>query len=55
MNIKTEKKLYMAPEMTIQEMSNSFSLLAGSTEGAPDVEEYGDELGFAIKDSDRKA
>lgn len=57
MNIKIEKKLYTAPKMSVLEMRETVSLLAdsGSTQDAPDVEEYDGELGFVVKDMDRKA
>lgn len=58
MNIKIEKKLYTAPKMSVLEMCEKVSLLAdsGSMDGAPEgLEEYDGELGFVVKDMDRKA
>lgn len=56
MNIKIEKKLYTAPKMSVLEMRETVSLLSGSPDGAPEgLEEYDGELGFVVKDMDRKA
>lgn len=41
-----EKKEYTAPKMTVVDMELESSLLAGSTDGAPDVEEYEGEFGL---------
>lgn len=55
MNIKIEKKLYTAPKMSVLEMCGKVSLLSGSLDEAPEVEDYDGELGFVVKDMDRKA
>ena len=55
MNIKIEKKLYTAPEMSVFDMRSHLSLLSGSLDEAPEVEDYDGELGFVVKDMDRKA
>lgn len=41
-----EKKEYTAPKMTVVQLDIQNNLLAGSTDGAPDVEEYEGEFGF---------
>lgn len=49
MNLKFEKKEYVAPKLSILDMRGEFSLLAGSGDG-PDADEYDDELGFNLNE-----
>jgi hypothetical protein len=47
MNIKFEKKEYLAPKMSFIDMRGDLFLLSGSGEG-PDADEWDDEFGFKL-------
>jgi len=49
MNLKFEKKEYVAPKLTFIDMRGESCLLAGSGEG-PDADEYDDEFGFNLNE-----
>lgn len=46
MNLKFEKKEYIAPKLTFIDMRGDMYLLAGS----PEADEYDDELGFNLNE-----
>lgn len=52
MNLKFEKKEYVAPKLTFIDMRGDMYLLAGSPNDGPDfdVEESGDEFGFNLNE-----
>ena len=59
MNIKFEKKEYLAPKMSFIDMRGDLFLLSGSGEG-PDADEWDDEFGLfrtasrpSVRDSPR--
>ena len=49
MNLKFEKKEYVAPKLSFIDMRGEMYLLAGSGEG-PDADAYDDELGFNLNE-----
>ena len=51
MNLKFEKKEYVAPKLTFIDMRGDMYLLAGSGEGdGPEADEYDDEFGFNLNE-----
>ena len=49
MNLKTEKKEYIAPKMSLIDMRGDLFLLSGSGDG-PEADGYDDEFGFNLND-----
>lgn len=50
MNLKFEKKEYVAPKLTFIDMCGDMYLLAGSGGDGPDADDYDDELGFNLNE-----
>lgn len=50
MNLKFEKKEYIAPKLTFIDMRNDMYLLACSPDECPDADGYDDELGFNLNE-----
>ena len=50
MNLKFEKKEYVAPKLTFIDMRGDMYLLAGSGGDGPDADDYDDELGFNLNE-----